>query len=61
MFLATICLFGVAAAKKLLLWGRVEKTNKSEPWNRWTYRGLIYIFETKLPIFEAKIPKKFDT
>ena len=35
----------------MLLWGKVEKTNKSELWNRLTYRVLIYIFEVGMKTF----------
>ena len=38
----------------MLLWGRVEKTNKSELWNRLTYRVLIYIFEVGMKTFFFK-------
>ena len=37
-YMATICLFGVAATKKQPLWGRVETTNESELRSRLTYR-----------------------
>ena len=46
-------MFGVAAAaKKQPL--QVEKTNKSELWNRLTYRVLIYIFEVGMKTFFLK-------
>jgi hypothetical protein len=38
----------------MLLWGRVEKTNKSELRNRLTYRVLIYIFEVGMKTFFLK-------
>ena len=39
----------------MLLWGRVEKTNKSEIWNRLTYRVLIYIFEVGMKTFFSQM------
>ena len=46
---------GFIGAMRTLLWGRVEKTNKSELWNRLTYRLLIYIF-SQMRNLEVKIP-----
>ena len=37
--------------------GRVKKTNKSELWNRLTYRVLIYIFEVRIKTFFLKWPQ----
>ena len=55
-YIATVCLFEVAAAAKIQpLWGRVEKTNKAELGNRLTYRVLIYYF-SQLRIFEVETP-----
>ena len=34
--------------------GRVEKTNKSELWNRLTFRVLIHIFEVGIKTFFLK-------
>ena len=53
-YIATICLFGVAAAaKKQPLW--VKKTNKSELQSRLTYRVLIYIFEVRMKTFFSQM------
>ena len=56
--IVTICLFGFAAVastiKQPLFKGRMEKTNKSELWNRLTYRILTYIFEVRIKTFYLK-------
>ena len=45
---------GFISTMRMLLWGRVEKTNKSELQNRLTYRVLIYIFEVGMKTFFLK-------
>ena len=53
-YLFDFVIFLFALLTRTSLWGTIQKTNKSELWNRLLYRGLPYIFWVKSRLFRVR-------
>ena len=52
IYLTLISFFLYYILARVSLWGTIKKTNKSELWNRLSYRGLPYFFEVGSQTFK---------